>query len=87
MTNHYESTGPDPPLSSDFVRRVKQYQTAAVNARLHVFLQAQGVPASEVDDLVTALEVGGGRRGAVPGGEAGRQGAGLSGLAVRRRVG
>ncbi|MDJ1645226.1 hypothetical protein [Streptomyces pakalii] len=37
-----------------------QYQTAGVNARLRVFtlLQAQGVPASEADDLVAALEAG-----------------------------
>ncbi|MCX4729374.1 hypothetical protein [Streptomyces sp. NBC_01306] len=37
-----------------------QYQTAAVNARLRVFalLEAQGVPASEADDLVAALEAG-----------------------------
>ncbi|MEU3256110.1 hypothetical protein [Streptomyces sp. NPDC006997] len=37
-----------------------QYQTAGVNARLKVFalLEAQGVPASEADDLVAALEAG-----------------------------
>ncbi|MFF7954082.1 hypothetical protein [Streptomyces griseorubiginosus] len=37
-----------------------QYQTAGTNARLRVFalLQAQGVPASEADDLVAALEAG-----------------------------
>ncbi|MGC5041032.1 hypothetical protein ACLQ2C_36455 [Streptomyces sp. DT73] len=37
-----------------------QYQTAAVNARLRLFalLEAQGVPASEADDLVAALEAG-----------------------------
>ncbi|MFF5491495.1 hypothetical protein [Streptomyces virginiae] len=37
-----------------------QYQTAAVNARLKLFalLEAQGVPASEADDLVAALEAG-----------------------------
>ncbi|MES4886252.1 hypothetical protein ABVB69_38150, partial [Streptomyces sp. NPDC000349] len=37
-----------------------QYQTAAVNARLRVLAlgEAQGVPASEADDLVTALEAG-----------------------------
>ncbi|MFE5900905.1 hypothetical protein ACFQ67_26320 [Streptomyces sp. NPDC056488] len=37
-----------------------QYQTAGVNARLRLFalLQAQGVPASEADDLVAALEAG-----------------------------
>src|SRR5690606_27458102 len=33
MTGHHESTGPDPVLSSDSVRRVTQYQTAGVNAR------------------------------------------------------
>ncbi|WP_078886816.1 hypothetical protein [Streptomyces sp. NRRL F-5527] len=60
MTGHHESTGPDPALSSDSVRRVTQYQTAGVNARLKVFalLEAQGVPASEADDLVAALEAG-----------------------------
>ncbi|MFC8006884.1 hypothetical protein ACFUCH_11880 [Streptomyces olivaceus] len=37
-----------------------QYQTAAVNARLRLFalLEAQGVPASEADDLTAALEAG-----------------------------
>ncbi|MCX5387532.1 hypothetical protein [Streptomyces sp. NBC_00083] len=37
-----------------------QYQTAAVNARLKLFalLEAQGVSASEADDLVAALEAG-----------------------------
>lgn len=66
MTGHHESTGPDPALSSDSLRRVTQYQTAGMNARLKVFalLEAQGVPASEADDLVGR----GGRRGAVPGG-------------------
>ncbi|WP_431998585.1 hypothetical protein [Streptomyces fungicidicus] len=60
MTGHHESTGPDPALSSDSVRRVTQYQTACVNARLKVFalLEAHGVPASEADDLVAALEAG-----------------------------
>ncbi|MFJ1902110.1 hypothetical protein [Streptomyces sp. NPDC088115] len=60
MTGHHESTGPDPALSSDSLRRVTQYQTAAVNARLKPFalLEAQGVPASEADDLVAALEAG-----------------------------
>ncbi|MFB7632296.1 hypothetical protein ACFC0M_15265 [Streptomyces sp. NPDC056149] len=60
MTDHHESTGPDPALSSDSVRRVSQYQTAGVNARLRLFalLDAQGVPASEADDLVAALEAG-----------------------------
>ncbi|WP_079170839.1 hypothetical protein [Streptomyces sp. CC53] len=60
MTGHPESTGPDPALSSDSLRRVTQYQTAGVNARLRLFalLEAQGVPASEADDLVAALEAG-----------------------------
>lgn len=60
MTGHHESTGPDPELSSDSIRRVGQYQTAGVNARLRLFalLQAHGVPASEADDLVAALEAG-----------------------------
>ncbi|MGW2479428.1 hypothetical protein ACWCWQ_06245 [Streptomyces sp. NPDC001571] len=60
MTGHPESTGPDPALSSDSVRRVSHYQTGGVNARLKLFalLQAQGVPASEADDLVAALEAG-----------------------------
>ncbi|WDN55715.1 hypothetical protein [Streptomyces clavuligerus] len=37
-----------------------QYQKAGTNARLRVFafLQAQGVPAGEADDLVAALEAG-----------------------------
>lgn len=60
MTGHHESTGPDPALSSDSVHRVSQYQAAGVNARLRLFalLAAQGVPASEADDLVAALEAG-----------------------------
>lgn len=60
MTGNYESTGPDPALSSDSVRRVTQYQTAGANARLRLFalLEAQGVPASEADDLVAVLEAG-----------------------------
>lgn len=60
MTGHHESTGPDPALSSDSIRRVSQYQTAGVNARLRLFalLEAQGVPTSEADDLVAALEAG-----------------------------
>lgn len=35
-----------------------QYQAVGVNARLKVFalLEAQGVPASEADDLVAAME-------------------------------
>ncbi|MEV8395261.1 MULTISPECIES: hypothetical protein [unclassified Streptomyces] len=57
MRNH---TGPDPALSSDSLHRVTQYQTAGVNARLKVFalLEAHGVPTSEADDLVAALEAG-----------------------------
>lgn len=60
MTGHSESTGTTSALSSDSVRRVSQYQTAGTNARLKLFalLAAQGVPASEADDLVTALEAG-----------------------------
>ncbi|MEU3188975.1 hypothetical protein ABZ707_32950 [Streptomyces sp. NPDC006923] len=60
MSGHHESTEPDPALSSDSLRRVTQYQTAAVNARLRLFalLKAQGVPASKADDLVAALEAG-----------------------------
>lgn len=59
MTDH-QTTGPDPALSSDSIRRVGQYQTAGVNARLRLFalLEAQGVPASEADDLVAVLEAG-----------------------------
>ncbi|WP_307718043.1 hypothetical protein [Streptomyces sp. V4I23] len=39
---------------------MSQYQTAGTNARLRLFalLAAQGVPASEADDLVAALEAG-----------------------------
>ncbi|WP_234433089.1 hypothetical protein [Streptomyces sp. NRRL S-1824] len=39
---------------------MSQYQTAGTNARLKLFalLTAQGVPASEADDLVAALEAG-----------------------------
>ncbi|MEV5242572.1 hypothetical protein AB0K89_26220 [Streptomyces cinnamoneus] len=60
MTDHRESAGSDPALSSDSLRRVTQYQTAGVNARLRLFalLEAQGMPASEADDLVAALEAG-----------------------------
>jgi hypothetical protein len=60
MTGRHESTGSDPALIIDSVRRVTQYQTAGVNARLKPFalLEAQGVPASEADDLVAALEAG-----------------------------
>ncbi len=60
MTGQQESTGPDSALSSDSVRRVTQYQTAGVNARLRLFalLKAQGVATSEADDLVAALEAG-----------------------------
>ncbi|MFJ1998073.1 hypothetical protein [Streptomyces asiaticus] len=59
MTGHHESIGPDPALSSDSVGRVTHYQTVG-NARLKGFalLEAQGVPASEADDLVATLEVG-----------------------------
>lgn len=60
MTGHHESTGPDPALSSDSIRRVGQYQTAGVNARLRLFalLEAQGVPASEADDLEAGAVAG-----------------------------
>lgn len=60
MTGHNETTGLDSALSSDSVRRVTQYQMAGVNARLKVFalLEAQGLPVSEADDLVAALEAG-----------------------------
>lgn len=57
-------TGFDTPppcgLSSDSLHRITQYQTAGVNARLKLFplLAAQGVPDSEADDLVAALEAG-----------------------------
>ncbi|MFB7852341.1 hypothetical protein ACFC34_35735 [Streptomyces sp. NPDC056053] len=39
---------------------MSRYQTAGINARLRLFalLAAQGVPASEADDLVAALEAG-----------------------------
>ncbi|MFF7780361.1 hypothetical protein ACFZCG_38860 [Streptomyces tanashiensis] len=58
MTAH--TALPSEELSADPLRRVTQYQTAAVNARLKLFalLEAQGVPASEADDLVAALEAG-----------------------------
>ncbi len=51
---------PAAELSQDPVHRVTQYQTAGANARLRLFalLEAQGVPASEADDLVAALEAG-----------------------------
>lgn len=60
MAGHHESTGPDPALSSDSLRRVTQYQTAGFNARLRLFalLKAQGLPAGEAEDLVAALEAG-----------------------------
>lgn len=60
MTGHHESTGPDPALSSDSLRRVTQYQAASVNARLKVFalLEAHGVPASEADDLEAGAVAG-----------------------------
>ncbi|GAA1923557.1 hypothetical protein [Streptantibioticus ferralitis] len=46
--------------SSDPVRRVSQYQTAAVNARLRLLaiLAASGLSADEADELVGALEAG-----------------------------
>lgn len=60
MAGHAESTGPDPTLSSVSLRRVTQYQTAFVNARLRLFalLEAQGVPASEADDLEAGAVAG-----------------------------
>ncbi|GGX46432.1 hypothetical protein GCM10010353_71310 [Streptomyces chryseus] len=60
------------------MRRVTQYQTAGVNARLKVFalLEAQGV-ASEADDLVVALEARAVAGGTERGGRAERVGAGL----------
>ncbi|WP_234365570.1 hypothetical protein [Streptomyces sp. RTd22] len=51
MTGHHESTGPDPALSSDSVRRVTQYQTADVNARLKVFALLEAGAQSEVVEL------------------------------------
>ncbi|MCX4539022.1 hypothetical protein [Streptomyces sp. NBC_01669] len=58
MTSHGESTGKAQALSSDSVRKVKQYQTVGSNARLKLFalLVTQGAPAAEADDLVAALE-------------------------------
>ncbi len=60
MTGHHESTGPDPALSSDSLRRVTQYQAEGVNVRLKMFalLDVQGVPASEADDPVSVLKAG-----------------------------
>lgn len=60
MNGHSESTAKASALSSDFVRRVTQYQAAGINARLKLFalLEAQGVTAAEADDLVAALEAG-----------------------------
>ncbi|NUP42668.1 MAG: hypothetical protein HOY76_38005 [Streptomyces sp.] len=60
MTGHHEPTGPDPALINESLRRVTQYQTAGVKARLRLFalLEAQGVPSGEADDLVAALEAG-----------------------------
>ncbi|MFH8753818.1 hypothetical protein ACH4GK_42225 [Streptomyces rimosus] len=60
MNGHQDRPAPAGDLSEDLVRRVSQYQTAGTNARLRVFalLAAQGVPASEADDLVAALEAG-----------------------------
>lgn len=80
MTGHGESTGKTPGLSSDSVRRVSQFQRAGANARLRLLalLAAQGVPASEVDDLVAALEAG-----AVAGAES--EVAELDGMAPRGR--
>lgn len=59
-TGHSGPAGGTAALSSDPVRRVTQYQTAGVNARLKLFalLEAQGVPAAEADDLVAAVEAG-----------------------------
>ncbi|WP_432004230.1 hypothetical protein [Streptomyces sioyaensis] len=39
---------------------MSEYQIAGVNARLKLFalLEAQGLPASEADDLVAAVEAG-----------------------------
>ncbi|MEU3962814.1 hypothetical protein AB0F42_23910 [Streptomyces buecherae] len=60
MIGHYEYNGSDPALSSDFVHRVTQCQTAGKEARLKVvaLLKAQGVPASEAEDLMAVLEAG-----------------------------
>ncbi|MFH9426438.1 hypothetical protein [Streptomyces sp. NPDC017529] len=60
MNGHQDTPAPAGDLSEDPVRRVSQYQTAGVNARLRMFalLAAQGVPANEADDLVAALEAG-----------------------------
>lgn len=58
MTGHHESAGFDPALNSNSAHRVSQYQTVGVNARLMLFapLEAQGVPASEADDLVARAQ-------------------------------
>ncbi|MFF9476949.1 hypothetical protein ACF1E9_30595 [Streptomyces roseolus] len=60
MRGGNETTAAHRELHGDPLRRVSQYQTAGVNARLRLFalLQAQGVPAGEADDLVAALEAG-----------------------------
>ncbi len=60
MTESQNAPASAGELSDDPVRRVSQYQTAGTNARLRLFalLAAQGVPASEADDLVAALEAG-----------------------------
>ncbi|MFI7095521.1 hypothetical protein [Streptomyces lydicus] len=60
MNGHSESTAKASALSSDFVRRVTQYQAAGINARLKLFalLEAQGVSAAETDDLMATLEAG-----------------------------
>ncbi|MFD0154583.1 hypothetical protein ACWGQ4_00730 [Streptomyces sp. NPDC055721] len=59
MTGH-ATTPLAEELSSDPLRRVTRYQTAAVSTRLRLFalLEAQGVSAEEADDLVAALEAG-----------------------------
>ncbi|MFI8405206.1 hypothetical protein ACIGG5_33870 [Streptomyces sp. NPDC085463] len=60
MSGAFQTPAAHGQLSDDPLRRVTQYQTAGVNARLRLFalLQTQGVPASEADDLVAALETG-----------------------------
>ena len=57
MTDHHKPTGPGPAL---ILYGMTQYQTVGVNAPLKVFalLEVQGVPASEADGLVAALEAG-----------------------------
>ncbi|MFF3431488.1 hypothetical protein [Streptomyces sp. NPDC002602] len=60
MTGHHGSIGLNSSLSSDSVFRMIEYQTGGTGARLRLFeiLAAQGVSASEADDLVAALEAG-----------------------------